>query len=57
MNRCIEIAQDCTEHDPCNRPEIGEIIRQLNEAETAIENVPPAVTEPQNDPMSSLYQV
>ncbi|KAK3119087.1 hypothetical protein QOZ80_9BG0713560 [Eleusine coracana subsp. coracana] len=54
---CIEVAQSCIDRDPRRRPTISEIIRRLDETETIVQNIPSVISEPVNDPESSLYQV
>lgn len=56
--RCIEIARICSDEDPSKRPTISDIISMLTEAETTNQNVSPVIiTEPRNDPTSTLYKV
>ncbi|XP_039853411.1 cysteine-rich receptor-like protein kinase 14 isoform X2 [Panicum virgatum] len=57
MKRCIEIAQICVDHDPCKRPTMYDIICALDDIEITVEEDPPIINEPRNDPRSSLYQV
>ncbi|KAG2563345.1 cysteine-rich receptor-like protein kinase 25 [Panicum virgatum] len=57
MKRCIEVAKNCVEYEPYERPTIADIVHKLNETETTIQKVPQVVNEPRNDPSSSLHQV
>ena len=57
MKRCIELAKNCVEYEPYERPTIADIVHKLNEIETTIQKVPQVVNEPRNDPSSSLHQV
>ena len=57
MKRCIEIARICVDHDPRKRPTLYDIICALDDIEITVEEDPPIINEPRNDPRSSLHKV
>ncbi|GJN09522.1 hypothetical protein PR202_ga27537 [Eleusine coracana subsp. coracana] len=56
IKNCVQIAQMCVDKNPDNRPTIDQIIYNMNETETLIENDPPIIVELRNDPNSPFYQ-
>ncbi|KAK3122970.1 hypothetical protein QOZ80_8AG0621280 [Eleusine coracana subsp. coracana] len=57
IKNCVQIAQMCVDKNPDNRPTIDQIIYNMNETETLIENDPPIIVELRNDPNSPFYQL
>ncbi|GJN25497.1 hypothetical protein PR202_gb13331 [Eleusine coracana subsp. coracana] len=58
MRTCVEIAKQCIDQEPDNRPTIIEIICTLSKTETMLGKVAPLIyVEPRNDPECSIYQV
>jgi hypothetical protein len=53
VKTCITIALNCVDEDRHKRPNIGDIVRELNEIETML----PLVNMSMNEPVSSVDQV
>lgn len=34
VTKCIDLAQKCMEHDPADRPDISDIVQELNEIDS-----------------------